>query len=127
VADKSRAMSAIIKPGYSPPEQYARLGKAQGPWSDIYALAATLHRAATGKAPPEATERQIQDELQPLSEILGEEQCYRAGFLSAIEAGLRLTPSERPQTIEEFSQRLMETEEGSSNFLERFFQKEKSQ
>jgi formylglycine-generating enzyme required for sulfatase activity len=88
-------------------------------------LAATLHRAATGKAPPEATERQIQDELKPLSEILGEEQHYRAAFLSAIEAGLRLTPSERPQTIEEFSQRLTETEEGSSNFLERFFQKEK--
>jgi serine/threonine protein kinase len=124
VAGKSRAMSAIIKPGYSPPEQYARLGKAQGPWSDIYALAATLYRTVTGKAPQEATERQLQDELKPLSEILGEEHRYRGAFLSAIEAGLRLTPSERPQSIEEFSERLMETEERLSG-LPRFLQNEK--
>src|SRR5262249_36005509 len=52
---------------------------------------------------------------------------WKPGFLSAIEAGLRLTPSERPQTIEEFSQRLMETEEVSSSFLERFFQRGKNQ
>jgi formylglycine-generating enzyme required for sulfatase activity/serine/threonine protein kinase len=124
VAGKSRAMSAIIKPGYSPPEQYARLGKAQGPWSDIYALAATLYRAVAGKAPQEATERQLQDELKPFSEILGEEHRYRGAFLSTIEAGLRLTPSERPQSVEEFSERLMETEERSPS-IPRFLQKEK--
>jgi hypothetical protein len=41
-----------------------------------------------------------------------------AGFLVRDRSCLRLTPSERPKTIEEFSQRLMETEEGSSNAIQ---------
>jgi len=51
-AERSRASSAVVKTGYSPPEQYA-VGAAQGPWTDIYALAATLHFALSGKAPPD--------------------------------------------------------------------------
>src|SRR5688572_7751606 len=46
-ASRSRTVSALVKPGYSPYEQYATTGANQGPWTDIYALGATLYHAVT--------------------------------------------------------------------------------
>ena len=48
--DGEQTMSVVLKPGYAPPEQYAKKDK-QGPWTDIYALGATLYFAATGEKP----------------------------------------------------------------------------
>lgn len=99
IAERSQVMSAIVKAGYSPPEQYTTAGRAQGPWTDIYALAGTLYRALSGKRPAEATERQIEDELIPIAEAVEYPEDYRQEFLDAIDAGLRLRPSERPQSV----------------------------
>jgi hypothetical protein len=111
IAQRSQVVSAIVKSGYSPPEQYTTEGRAQGPWSDIYALAATLYRAVTGRVPPEATARTVGLEMPPVADALPAHMrdTFRPGFLAAIDHALSLRPVDRPQSVEAWRAGLLAT------------------
>ncbi|MDD6489367.1 MAG: serine/threonine-protein kinase [Clostridia bacterium] len=68
LGDKSRSLDVILKHGFAPKEQYTRHGK-QGPYTDIYSLAATFYFAITGKRPPDSVDRMDVDDLVPPSSL----------------------------------------------------------
>lgn len=96
---RSRSMTNIVTPRYAPIEQYG-LDQRQGPWSDIYGMAAVMHTMLTGEPPPDAVSRVPEDKYRRLSErrLPG----FKPGFLAAIDWGLEVFASDRPQSIAEW-------------------------
>ncbi|MBS0242872.1 MAG: protein kinase [Proteobacteria bacterium] len=96
----SSKVTIVIKPGYSPPEQYTGEAAQQGTWSDIYSIAATLYFAVGGTPPTESTKRAPSRQLATAR--AGGEEGLRPEFLAAVDWGLALDPSKRPQTVGEW-------------------------
>ncbi len=65
----SRSLTVIVKPGYSPEEQYRSRGD-QGPHTDVYSVAATLYKMITGTTPPDALERRAKVETTKRDNIV---------------------------------------------------------
>jgi serine/threonine protein kinase len=96
VADRNQALTAVYTPRYAAPEQIT--SQQQGPYTDIYALAATLYICVTGREPIGATQRiMTSDAMASARESAAGN--YSDNLLAAIDAGLLLKPDERPQTI----------------------------
>ena len=105
IGDMTQALTVILKPGYAPVEQYAEIpGMKQGPWTDVYALAASVHYAITGRTPPPSVGRLLNDTYQPL--VNAAAGRYSQPFLAAVDRALAVRPEARTQTIEQFRQEL---------------------
>ncbi|OZG75428.1 hypothetical protein BTA51_03375 [Hahella sp. CCB-MM4] len=100
---KSRSITTIITPGYAPIEQYSSKAKV-GPWSDIYALGAVAYFCLTQIKPEDASDRVVDDQLRPLTDIA--RQQGSPAFLEAIDKALAVTPGDRPQTLDEWTNML---------------------
>ncbi len=106
VGGATQALTAVLKPGYAPLEQYGDSpDMKQGPWTDIFALASVLYVAIAGSRPVPSVERVIADRLKPLTQVAAERFSY--GFLSAVDQALALRPEHRPQNVAEFRRQLL--------------------
>ncbi len=98
LGDVSKSLSVILKPGFAPVEQYSSRGK-QGPWTDVYAVAATIYMIVTGSIPLDVMERITEDELVPLNEKVNNIPVY---ISDAVSKGLALRVADRWQSMVEF-------------------------
>jgi serine/threonine protein kinase len=94
----------VISPGFSPVEQYEPNGYV-GPWTDIYAIGATMRACIEGRAPIDARERRMRDELKPTSVVY--RKRYSDGLLQAIDWAMEVDPLLRPQNIAAFQEALL--------------------
>lgn len=93
---------AVAVAGYAAPEQHER-GEL-GPWTDLYAIGATLYWAVSGKKPPDAASRRAGTPMK--SALEAGRGRYGDAFLRAIDAALRLDPARRPRDILELRREL---------------------
>ena len=99
----SRSLSVVVKPGYAPEEQYRTKGN-QGPWTDVYSVAASMYRCITGLVPPDALDRLDEDELVAPS-ILGVNIPDKVE--RELMTALAIKSNHRTQSIEAFQKELL--------------------
>ncbi len=100
----------VVTPGYAPVEQYNNRGYV-GPWTDIYALGATMRCCIEGRAPPLATERHEKETMRPAASAF--KKRYSEQLLSAIDWSMEIDPLCRPQSVDALVQALPDLAEGS--------------
>ena len=98
------SLSIMLKPGYAPAEQYSTHGE-QGPWTDVYAMSATVYKLLTGKTPPPSTDRILDDTIE-LPSSLGVKITPEQE--AALMRGLALRVPDRTQTMAELAKGLRE-------------------
>ena len=104
--EKGGAASKVVymKPGYTPLEQYSANGN-QGPWTDVYAMAATMYYCISGKRLPEAPDRSVRknQSLFEAGNVKVSKQIEKV-----LSKALEIYYEDRYQTMEEFSKALQE-------------------
>ncbi|MBC7919110.1 MAG: protein kinase [Rhodoferax sp.] len=104
----NRKHTAILKVNYAPIEQYADSEELQeGPWTDLYAIAAVVHGCLRNEPPSPATVRAVKDTLPSFAKLAETtashfDTPYSAGFVRTIDHALALQPTKRPASVEAF-------------------------
>lgn len=104
VEDSEKSLSVMIKRGYAPKEQYASRSR-QGPWTDVYAVCATLYKMITGTLPTESTERE-EEPLRRFAEF-GIRDCN--ALEKVIFKGLEVSYTDRIQSVPELREALIKS------------------
>jgi hypothetical protein len=102
--EQTRALTGMVTPGYAPFEQYNSRSK-QGPWTDLYAIGATIYHGITGRAPVESPDRIAafqEQEVDPMKPaVVAGQGRYRPEFLAIVDWMLAPAAKDRPQNIEQ--------------------------
>lgn len=106
ITTHTKSLTVILKIGYAPLEQYQSGGN-QGPWTDVYALAATFYRMLVGKKPQEATERRVNDQLKEPSKL---GVSINKNMENTIMNALNVKIEDRIKSAEEFESALLSSE-----------------
>ena len=112
IGESSQKHTAILKVNYAPIEQYADASDLpQGPWTDLYSLAAVVHGSLCNAQPLPATFRLVRDRLpsfasvaKTVESIFGQE--YSPQFVQAFSHALEIQPQDRPQSVQAFIEEL---------------------
>lgn len=108
----SKSLTVLIKPGYSPAEQYQSNGE-QGTFTDVYAVGAVLYHLVTGVRPEDAFERRTQIQSGG-KDPLKDPSCYNdelsENFENALMNALSVRVEDRSETADAFLQELISKE-----------------
>jgi serine/threonine protein kinase len=98
VRNEGTRTGRVVTTGFSPVEQYYQSGNV-GPWSDVYAIGASMRACLDGKAPPSAIERHAKEKLKPAARTY--RRRYPAAMLEAIDWAMEIDYEKRPQNASE--------------------------
>jgi len=107
VKNKVNELTRILTEGYAPYEQDNPSWSDQGPWTDIYALGATLYMTIMGKKPASSSQRAAAHMMKKddpyQSALTAIKKGYSPPFLAAIDKALEFHPESRPQSLKQWS------------------------
>ncbi len=108
ISETSHRHTAILKVNYAPIEQYAGAGDMrQGPWTDLYSVAAVVHGCLCNEPPLPATFRVLRDRMPTFTSVAKTVeahfgQSYSESFVAAIEHAMAIQPQNRQQSVQAF-------------------------
>ena len=108
ISETSHRHTAILKVNYAPIEQYAGAGDMrQGPWTDLYSMAAVVHGCLCNEPPLPATFRVLRDRMPTFTSVAKTVenhfgQTYSDEFVATVEHAMAIQPQNRPQSVRAF-------------------------
>jgi hypothetical protein len=95
--DQNAAGAHTLTAGYAPIEQHRR--GPLGPWTDLYAIGASMWACMSGKSPPPAPKRAARDKHRPAVRVHAGR--YSRQLLEAVDWCLQMDHADRPQTVQQ--------------------------
>ena len=111
LGEKTHTLTSMVSPGFAPFEQYVSKSDKQGPWTDVYGLAATMYRAVIGRSPSEAMDRSEALLHTQRDSYVGAVEIAPPGYslplLQAIDSGMAFKVEDRPASVIEWRRQIM--------------------
>ena len=118
-SDENYNSSMMLKPGYAPEEQFRQQGEL-GPWTDVYAISATIYKLITNVTPENSTDRFFKDTLVPPAKLGAK---IRPAQEAALLKGMAVSAKNRTRTMGELLENLNRSKLSAGETVKRLFDK----